>query len=158
MTSKKTTQERFNEILSFRNEAEKIQFEAEIFSLDIMYEVECLMKSQEFDLNKTQLANKLDVSKGYLTQLFTGDKLINLKTMAKLQRIFNIKFSVSHESIEKLKMRAMEKKYRKIEFNRNKDDWQKFISRSGKTYEFRAVPRKGDNGHKDEPMTLQGNG
>ena len=95
MASKKSTQERFNDILSFSNEKEKTQFDAEIISLDIMYVVICLMKSRENALSKTQLANKLGVSRGYLVKLFTGDKLINLKLIAKLQQIFNLKFTIS---------------------------------------------------------------
>ena len=127
MDSKKTTQERFNEIFAFKNAKDKLQFEAEMMHLDIMYEIQCLMEKHE-NMTKSELANKLVVSKGYLTQLFTGDKLINLKTMAKLQRIFNIKFFISHESIEKLRLQAMERNIWKTQepFKIN-SNWQERI-------------------------------
>ena len=67
------------EIFTFDNEEEKILFEAEQLSLDIIAEITNLMN--EKNMNKSDLARELGVSKGYLTQLFSGSKLLNLKTI-----------------------------------------------------------------------------
>lgn len=84
-----TSSDFMKEIFSFENEEEKIQFEAETIHLDMMHEIRKLMK--ESDMNKAELSKRLNTSKGYITQLFTGDRLINMKTLAKIQRIFNVK-------------------------------------------------------------------
>ena len=103
MASKKTLQQQMKEILSFKNDRERLQFEAEIINLDIMHKIQCLM--DEHSINKTELARRLNTSKGYITQLFTADKLINLKTLAKLQRIFQVKFDLNYKSLEALEFR-----------------------------------------------------
>lgn len=92
MSSKRATQKKFDEALQFTNNTERVHFAAEMIHLDIMHEVECMMKQVE--MNKTELARLMGVSKGYLTQLFCGEKLMNLKTLAKLQHIFNCRFDI----------------------------------------------------------------
>ncbi|MFA8342048.1 MAG: helix-turn-helix domain-containing protein [Rhodothermaceae bacterium] len=93
MTStKKTIEENFKELLTFDNVDEKINFEAEILSLNVMHKVKNLM--DENNMNKKQLADKLNVSRAYVTRLFSADKLVNFKVLAKLQRVFDIKFDI----------------------------------------------------------------
>jgi len=101
MNSKKTIQDKFKEALDFKYKKEIIEFEAEMIHLDIMHEIQYLM--DKYDINRTQLAKFLNVTKGYITQLFSGDKLINLKTLAKIQRIFKIKFSFEYETLTSLR-------------------------------------------------------
>ena len=145
MASKKTTQDRFNKILSFKNDKEKINFEAEIISLDIMYETECLMKKKG-GFNKSKLANELGVTKGYLTRLFTADKIINLKTLAKLQRIFNIKFKVTYEALSQRKVIALDSNFKKPQFSISNKDWSfKCITSEG-TYEVKKILEITQNG------------
>jgi len=79
------------DIFTFENDDEKLQFEAEIIHLDIMNEIKILMDAK--NIKKADLAKKLKTSKGYITQLFSGDKLINLKTIAKIQQIFDVKLT-----------------------------------------------------------------
>jgi len=86
-------------LLQFETDEQKLQFEAEMIHLDIVFQI--IRKMEEKDMNKSELAQKLKTSKGYITQLFTGDKLLNLKTLAKLQRIFNAKFKI--DFVEKRK-------------------------------------------------------
>jgi hypothetical protein len=80
--------------LKFNSDEEKLQFEAEMLHLNTMKIVEKLMI--DHNMNKKDLALKLDSSPSYITQLFTADKLINYKTLAKLQRIFNVNFSFDY--------------------------------------------------------------
>jgi ribosome-binding protein aMBF1 (putative translation factor) len=79
------------DVFTFENDDEKLQFEAEMIHLDIMNEVRMLMNLH--GVNKTELAKRLKTSKGYVTQLFSGDKLINLKTIAKIQQIFDVRLT-----------------------------------------------------------------
>ena len=116
MASKKNLQQQMKEILSFKNDKERLQFEAEIINLDIMHKVQCLM--DENKINKTELAKQLNISKGYITQLFTADKLINLKTLAKLQRIFKVKFDMEYETLKKFRMKKL--KFKKPDFEKPK--------------------------------------
>ncbi len=141
MTSKKSTQKIFQDILSFKNDKEKLTFEAEMIHLDIMHQIEYLMKEhRESGINKTELAKKLGVTKGYLTQLFTGDKLINLKTLAKLQRIFRVKFDLTSESIDKLKLKKKEIKFQKPKFvKKTINEFYNILKIQGKTYKVFEV-------------------
>ena len=86
-------------LLQFETDEQKLQFEAEMIHLDIVFQI--IRKMEEKDMNKSELAQKLKTSKGYITQLFTGDKLLNIKTLAKLQRMFNAKFKI--DFVEKRK-------------------------------------------------------
>jgi len=85
-------QQQLQEILRFRDDTEKLDFEVEKIHLNIMHQIRLLMS--EHDMNKKTLAEKLNTSKGYISQLFSGDKIINLKLLAKLQRIFNVQFEI----------------------------------------------------------------
>ena len=87
---------KLKDAISFKNDDEIIDFNASILSLEFTDLIEELMKNN--DINKAQLARKLKTSKSYITQLFSGDKLINLKLLARIQRIFKIKFVVGTNS------------------------------------------------------------
>jgi transcriptional regulator with XRE-family HTH domain len=77
-------------LLKFDNDEEKLDFEIDVINLKLISEIKKLM--DKHDINKTELAEKLGTSKSYITQLFSGDKILNLKFLAKLQRIFNVQF------------------------------------------------------------------
>ena len=81
------------EIVKFNNDEEKIEFEATMIHLDIIDEIIGLM--EECNMNYTELAELLDVSKSYISKLFAGDRLINMKMLAKIQRIFNVSLSTN---------------------------------------------------------------
>ncbi len=49
---------------------------------------------EEQQLSKADLAKKLKTSKSYITQLFIGDKLINLSLLARIQTVFNVSFEI----------------------------------------------------------------
>ncbi len=90
--SDKEFQKRFIDALSPKTQEDRIQFEAEKIHLDLIFLLKEMMEKR--GLNRKQLAELLGVSPSYLTQLFTGDKLINLKTIARLQEIFGVKFKI----------------------------------------------------------------
>ncbi len=87
-----------DDIVRFLQENEKAQdFDLNHESHMIMYrflsEVERVM--EETNINKKQLAEKIGTSSSYITQLFRGNKLLNLPTVAKFQAALDIKFKVS---------------------------------------------------------------
>jgi hypothetical protein len=88
--NKKELEEKLKSVVRFKNDNDKLVFETEILHLNIINEILVLMEKNNF--NKADIAKLLNTSKSYITQLFSGDKLINLKMLAKLQRIFNVKF------------------------------------------------------------------
>jgi ribosome-binding protein aMBF1 (putative translation factor) len=79
-------------LLDFETDEEKLMFEAELLHLSTMQLIARLMKENK--MNKKQLAEALNTSQSFITQLFTGDKLINYKILAKLQRIFKVSFTL----------------------------------------------------------------
>ncbi len=82
----------FVEALRPKNEKEKIQFEAEKIHFDFIFLLKDLMENQ--GITKKQLAESLGVAPSYITQLFNGSKLVNLKTLAKIQQLFDLKFKI----------------------------------------------------------------
>jgi len=79
-------------LLSFNNKEEKIELEAELLHLKFIKVIEEAMKLE--GISKTEIASQLTTSKSYITQLFSGDRLINMKTLARLQDVLDISFEV----------------------------------------------------------------
>lgn len=82
--------EEFQEFLKFDNDEDRIDVKASFVQLDILAEVKKIMK--EKNISRTELADKLKKSKSFVSQLFSGDKALNLKMIAQFQVIFDAKF------------------------------------------------------------------
>ena len=80
----------FEELFYFNSEKEEIEHEAKMMMFRFLSEVEKLNST----IKKKELVKALDTSASYITQLFNGDKLINLKTLAKIQKAYNISFEI----------------------------------------------------------------
>jgi transcriptional regulator with XRE-family HTH domain len=52
-------------------------------------------KREKRGWSRKELAKKVGTSASYITQLMRGDKLINMLTLAKMQKALNIKFDIS---------------------------------------------------------------
>lgn len=98
MSSMEKIDNRFKNLIKIKNANEKIELSTEIMHLKIMNEISILM-DKKF-INKTLLAKKLNVSKSYITQLFTADKIINLKLLAQIQNAFDVTFNFSLNTFE----------------------------------------------------------
>lgn len=83
------------DLIKFSSDNEKLKFETEIIQLDFMSYLDNLMKLN--NLSKTDLAKKMKKSSSFITQLFSGDKQLNLKHIALFQRIFGVKFEISEK-------------------------------------------------------------
>ena len=69
-----------------------LEFETEMIQLRFMSEVERLM--EEKHISKTKLAKLIGTSASFITQLFQGNKKLNLETIAKFQYALNYKFQI----------------------------------------------------------------
>ena len=76
--------------LKFENEEDRIEVKASFIQMDILDEVRKLMEERK--ISRTELAKRLNKSKSFVSQLFSGDKALNLKMIAQFQEIFNVKF------------------------------------------------------------------
>jgi transcriptional regulator with XRE-family HTH domain len=52
-------------------------------------------KREEMGWTRKQLAAQLGTSASYITQLFRGDKLVNMPFLAKIQKVFDFRFDIS---------------------------------------------------------------
>lgn len=83
----------FAELFEFKTEGEQIDHEARVIMFRFLSEIEKLTGSDQGF--KKRLARTLKVSQSYITQLYNGDKLINLKMLAKLQKDLGITFQIT---------------------------------------------------------------
>ena len=70
-------QEELKEIIAFKSDKEKLEFELDIIQLNIMSEIQKIMDNE--GVTRADLAQKMNKSKSLITQLFTADKQLNLK-------------------------------------------------------------------------------
>jgi len=89
---KKFIRQQLHGILRFQDDHEKLEFEAEMLHLDIIHQIRLLMS--EYGVKRDGLAEKLNISNDEVAQLFSGGKLADLRLLARLQRIFKIRFGV----------------------------------------------------------------
>lgn len=82
----------------FINEENEYDFDFE--TRMIMYRFLSIIdeKMEELDLSKKDLAEMIGTSASYITQLFNGNKIVNLPTLAKFQKALDIKFKVRDEN------------------------------------------------------------
>lgn len=78
---------------SFKNNKERQQFFAERLQLRFISLVE--EELEQRNLSKKFLADKLGVSKSYISQIFAADALLNFKTLGKIEDTLGIQFDVS---------------------------------------------------------------
>ncbi|MCF6270995.1 MAG: helix-turn-helix domain-containing protein [Melioribacteraceae bacterium] len=84
------------EALKFKNEDDRIDVKASFIQLEILDEVKEIMKAK--NLSRKDLAKKMGRTPSFVSQLFSGDKSLNLKMIAKLQEIFDAKFVASFKN------------------------------------------------------------
>ena len=79
----------------------------EVNDFDLEYETRMLMyrfisiideAMENKNISKKELASRIGTSASYITQLFNGNKIINLPTLAKIQHALGIEFKINEES------------------------------------------------------------
>jgi len=89
---KYTIQPEFEELFSFKSKEEELEHEAKLLMFRFLSELEKL--NGDRPMKKKDLAIALGTSPSYVTQFFRGDKVINLSTLAKIEKAYNITFEI----------------------------------------------------------------
>lgn len=92
MLSDNEIKEQFQKIFTFSSEEERIEFDAQMLMFYFLSEVDRYQEIQ--GITNKALAQKMNTSASYLTQLFRGHKPLNFATIAKMQIALGIKFDV----------------------------------------------------------------
>lgn len=98
LKNKEAIQDAFNDLFAFEDDKEEIKHKAHILMFRFLSEIEEI--TEERKLKKKDLAKIIGTSPSYVTQLFRGDKLINLETLAKLEKGLNIDFEIKIKTQE----------------------------------------------------------
>lgn len=94
LNTKDLIQKAFGEsLLSNKIDKESSLHNARMIMYKFLSEVERLCDERE--LSRSDLAKMIGTSRSYITQLFRGNKLINLETLAKLEESLDIEFKIS---------------------------------------------------------------
>ena len=96
MTTKLKTNEEvknaFDQLFNQLSEQDKLENEANLLMFRFLSIIET--KCEELGWNRKQLAEKVGTSASYITQLFRGDKLVNMTTLAKFQNVLGLEFEI----------------------------------------------------------------
>lgn len=82
----------FENLFSFENKEEELEHEAKMIMFRFLSELEKLNHGRP--IKKKELAKAIETSASYVTQLYQGDKLINLLTLAKIQDAYDLTFEI----------------------------------------------------------------
>jgi ribosome-binding protein aMBF1 (putative translation factor) len=72
---------------------EQVEHRAQLLSYIFLSEAQKAMDRKGW--TRKQLADEIGTSASYLTQLFRGERLLNFKTVAKIEGALNIRFEVN---------------------------------------------------------------
>lgn len=82
----------FETLFTSKTKKEEFEHEARMIMFRFISEIEKLKSDKP--MKKKELAKALGTSASYITQLYRGDKLINLLTLAKLQAVYDLTFEI----------------------------------------------------------------
>src|SRR5690625_5307001 len=101
-----------NSIEEIRNEFQKlfekspeeqVEHRAQMLSYIFLSEAQKVMDRKGW--TRKQLADEIGTSASYLTQLFRGDRLLNFKTVAKIEYALDLKYGIYEESNQRIEMK-----------------------------------------------------
>lgn len=81
------------ELIIPSSEKEKLLIQAQLIQLDFIFRLEELMKLKGIK-SKKELARLMGTTPSFISQLFSAEKLINLKHLAMLQNILGVKYNI----------------------------------------------------------------
>ena len=87
--------EAFDQFFNSFTEEEKLESSARLLMFRFLSIIE--VRCEELGWNRKQLAEKVGTSASYITQLFRGDKLINMLTLAKFQKALGLEFEIDEK-------------------------------------------------------------
>lgn len=83
----------FDDVFFFENESDVIDIEAHVIMAKFLSEIQEV--ADKMGVKRNELAKKIGTSASYLTQLYRGNKMLNLPTIAKFQKALDIKFEIA---------------------------------------------------------------
>ncbi len=110
-------EDEFSSLFEFKSEDEELKHDANMLMFKFLSELE---RVTEDTLLQKDLAEALNTSKSFISQLYKGNKLANLTTLAKLQKAFNITFDIKGRSNNESVQKPL------IEIRQNALDYKKF--------------------------------
>ncbi len=93
LKTNKEIQEAFDQLFSQLSEQDKLENDANLLMFRFLSIIE--ERCEALGLNRKQLAEKVGTSPSYITQLYRGDKLVNMLTLAKFQKALGLEFEIS---------------------------------------------------------------
>ncbi|MDX9806126.1 MAG: helix-turn-helix transcriptional regulator [bacterium] len=113
MSSSERKKLKIEEALKFAltpiDDNEKIEFDAMKIQMKFLFKIQDIMDKR--GMSRKDLAQKMETSKAFVTQLFGSDKFLNMKTIAKLQNIFDIRIEINPVEKNADKSKNSEKSY-----------------------------------------------
>jgi transcriptional regulator with XRE-family HTH domain len=85
----------WTEIFDSLSGEDKLHNEALVLSARFLEIVQEALDEQ--NLSRKDLAERMGVSPSYLTQLFRGNRLLNIKAVVQMERVLDIKFQVTRK-------------------------------------------------------------
>ncbi len=82
----------YNQLFGQMTNQDKLENQAGLLMFRFLSIIET--KSEELGWSRKELAEKIGTSASYITQLFRGDKLVNMITLAKFQNVLGIEFEI----------------------------------------------------------------
>lgn len=92
LKTKKGIQKAFQDLLEPASREEKLELETLMLSARFLSAVEQVCQNR--NILKKDLAQMIDTSPSYITQLFRGNKIINMETIARMQLALNVEFEI----------------------------------------------------------------
>ena len=90
--NKKESVDFLKSLFEFDSIEQEIEVKAHTLAGKFLYQVEKSLEQKK--MSNKDLAKKIGVSSSYLSQLFCSERLINFKTLAKIEKALEIKFEV----------------------------------------------------------------
>lgn len=87
--------EAFDQFFGQISEQDKLENDANLLMFRFLSIIE--IRCEELGWNRKQLAQKVGTSASYITQLFRGDKLVNMLTLAKFQKALGLEFEIAEK-------------------------------------------------------------
>ena len=87
-----TVEPGFEKLFAFPSKEEELAHEARMMMFRFLSELEKLNNGKA--LRKKDLAKAIGTSPSFITQLFQGDKLVSLLTLAKLQDAYDFRYKI----------------------------------------------------------------
>jgi ribosome-binding protein aMBF1 (putative translation factor) len=92
MKSSSDIKAKFKSLIAHDSVESEIDHDAHILMAGFLSEIERIQKQK--NISRKSLAERINTSASYLTQVFRGDKPLNFVTLAKIQKTLEIRFEI----------------------------------------------------------------